>query len=303
MMNRKDTMRMLIDILSGESEKDIYMYMFDVITHNPTINEKLGNIFLERISEDLGKISDLYEKAYFIEIMIRIMADLDCCNISNNYNISDLYKQYYGILAEGYMDKERVPETLKLFSDLNIDLGSIIDDMVKILEEDMVIKILSCFHIDETGYSLKRHNELFGKIKIYKKRVKRFDIILHFYLLIEEGYVNNIDIAGEYLRKYSDYSLICADWIFSSRTPHYNYVKEGIISESEYEIFLEAGDVLEECKKINKTDDSYNGLLHDLKIISENFRDKIKSHLGNDMLKRFDKGKDFIQVACELPEE
>lgn len=300
-MNRKDTMRMFIDMFSGESEKDVYMYMFDVITHDPTKNERLGNMFLEIISEDLKIISDPYEKAYYIQIMIRIMADLDSCNISNNYDIYDLYKQYCGILTEGYMDRRSVPETLELFSDLNIELSTIIDDVVKIFEEDMAVKILLGFHIDETDDSLMKYKELFEKIKLYRKRSKRFDVILHFYLLMGE-YVNHIDIAGEYLKKYYNYSLICADWIFSSRTPHYNYVEEGILSEDEYEIFLEAGDVLEECKTVDTTDESFDGLLHDLKIISEKFRDKIKSHLKNDMLKRFSKGKSFIQVACELPE-
>lgn len=288
------------NIVTGSAEKEAYMCMLDTLTHNPEANEKYGSRLLKKLSENLERTSDLEERAHSLEIMVRILGDTFEDALHNEYRVSDLYRQYVKLLSDGYMDRETVSETLELFAYLEIEPDRIVNDLVNIFGETFTVRILSN-HMSYIVRNLTGSDEILNRILVYKKRMKRFDAVLQFHLMMTAEYAENMDIAGEYLKKYSNYSLVCADWIFSSRTSNIHYVKEGILSEREYEIFVKAGDVLENCRKIKKSGESYEDLIQDLKTISERFKEKLKDGLGEELLQRFYNGKGFFQTACTLP--
>lgn len=282
-------------------DKQLYLDLLDDITHNTDINYVYGKNIVEECMKNLKTAFNLGESAFYIEIIVRIIDCLTEDGDVNEYNIIKLYEEYCKELKNGYMNERKVTETLSLFADLQIDSTQILDDMLKILDESLVIKLFSNMNLDLFPNSINRYEDLLHKIILYKKKVRRFDLILHFYLLTNPNYVANIGIVGEYLKKYSNYSILCADWIFSQKTPNYKFVDEGIISKNEHEKFVKIGDILNECKTVSVLKDSCNTLEQDLIIISNNFRYKLNSKSVRNILKDFNYEKDFIKMACTLP--
>lgn len=63
-----------------------------------------------------------------------------------------------------------------------------------------------------------------------RKLTIRFDFVFHFYLLTDPDYIENIDIAGGYLKFYGNEKEIFANWEFSSQGWNNKYVIDGIVS-------------------------------------------------------------------------
>lgn len=302
-MSKIEVINEIINI-SCDYEKDIYLYLIDNVTHNPDINIKYGLLFIDELLKDFQTTSDIDERAFYIEIIIRILDDLkDNSNMIDRWNnekinIEGLYRCYIEILLQGYDNEQNISETLVMFVNLNISCARIIGDMVRVLDGNKLITLLSSMKLKPSIGLLDK--DIYNNVSLNKKKIKRFDVLLHFYLLVTPQYFTNIEIAGKYLKKYYDYSIICADWIFSSKTQNDNYIKDGILSPDEYDIFVRIGDILEACKS-DGDNKNFDDLKQDFRITSLKFEEKMMEASTTKMLAEFWKGKDFFTLACVLP--
>lgn len=299
-MEHKEIIKIILDRKPIQYRKNIYLQLLYDITHDADMNNSYGNIFIRELLDLFELLSETNEKAACIESIVRIIADLDNGIYLSENEVYNFYKKYICLLEEGYSNNSKMSETLSLFMDLNINGEEIRKDLIRILDEDRVVKILSNMN-SEVLKKCKLDMYWSEKVYLYKKLCKRFDVILHFYLLINPSYCTNIEIAGEYLKKYYEYSIICADWIFSSKTSNYQYVKEGIISKEEYLAFLKIGDILNECKIEYKSESLSGELMPELNNISKRFQNKLNEVEIKELVNHFFAQKDFFEVAFTLP--
>ena len=297
-MSREKIIGIVFNNLSKVYKEKVYNQLLDSVTHDPNINEIYGEDFLEELMNDIIITETLKEKANYIEIAIRILDDL--CLIDrdiNKYNIYKLYNEYCIALKKIYINENNVAETLMLFANLGIHDNDILDDMISIFDNTQLLKLLSKMSL-KVNNICKKYDDLFFELGVYKKKIRRYDVILHFHLLTHPKYSENIDIAGEYLKKYYNYVIICADWIFSSKSPNYIYVEDGIITRNEQDIFIKVGDILEHCKLAT---DSNDELMDNLLIISNKFKGYLNSSIIKDLVNKLYNGSDFLNLACTLP--
>lgn len=276
------------------------LYMIDEVSHNADVNISYGELLIKELLELFEANPEVDKKARCIEVAVRIIADLAETDYLVEDEICFLYEKYIQIIKNGYEDGEKISETLTLFLDLNIKTEKIIEDLAAIMNEHKIVKVLAGI-TNKALWQCEKYKKLLEKVSLYKKKCKRFDLILHFCLLTNPIYYSNIEIVGDYLKKYYNYSIVLADWIFSSELPNENYVKEGIISTHEQRIFIKIGDALNKYKTEVDSELSFDEVISKIYEISDKFQNVLNEEkmkvLYNDLFGK----RNFLEVACNLP--
>ncbi len=284
----EDTKKILFFSLVNNSKNNRYLYQY---------------IDVNWIKEMLNKIEfieDIYEKADIISFLVGAIYEnefkIDCNEIER------LFYLYLKTLQSGY--GADVVNTLHYFLNLGISLEIVVTECIKICRNDVFIHLFSKLpEIDKC--KVGKNNEKFvSLIEQHRKMITRFDLVLHFHLITSYDYAKNILIAEDYLNKYYNYMIICADWAFSREYSRDNLVVENIITNKELQLFVELGNILDECKKleVKQKTDTEEELFEYLYKVSEQLKLLLKSDKIKNIRKRFFGEKDFFEVAFSLPD-
>ncbi len=284
----EDTKKILFFSLVNSSKNNRYLYQY---------------IDVNWIKEMLHKvefIEDIYEKADIISFLVGVIYENE---FEIEYNeIERLFYLYLKTLQSEY--GADVVNTVYYFLNLGISLEIIVTECIKIYRNDVFIHLFSKFsEIDKC--KVGKNNEKFVSfIEQHRKMITRFDFVLHFHLITSYDYAKNILIAGEYLNKYYNYMIICADWAFSREYTRDDLVVENIITNKELQLFMELGDILDRCKKLEakQKTDTEEELFEYLYKVSEQLKLLLKSDEIKSIRKRFFGEKDFFEVAFCLPD-
>jgi len=293
-------MREIIQKELKQYHKKWYLYLIDEISHNADMNFAYGELLVKELLELYKAKPETDWKAKCIESAIRVIDDLADDNCFTNDQVRDLYELYVQLLKDGYNNVEKISETLTLFLDLNIETDEVIENLVAIMDEYKSIKVLSGITSDAL-WQCEKHKALLKKVSLHKKKCSRFDLVLHFFLLTNPSYLSNIEIVGDYLKKYYNYSVVLADWIFFSETPNEKYVKAGIISKREQIIFIRAGDVVKQYREEMGSELSFDEVMLKLDETSRKFQNELLKNKMKMLYNEFFDGRDFLEAACSLP--
>lgn len=283
----EDTKKILFFSLINNSKNNRYLYQYIDIT------------WIEYMLSKVDFIEDIYEKADIISFLAGVIYE-------NEFEIKDieikhLFYLYLKTLQSGY--GADVVNILYYFLNLGISLEIIVTECIKIYRNDVFIHLFSKLpEIDKC--KVGKNNEKFVSfIEQHRKMITRFDLVLHFHLITSYDYAKNILIAEDYLNKYYNYMIICADWAFSKEHSRDDLVVENILTNKELQLFVELGDILDRCKKleVKQKADTEEELFEYLYKVSEQLKLLLKSDEIKSIRKRFFGEKDFFEIAFSLP--
>ena len=97
--------------------------------------------------------------------------------------------------------------------------------------------------------------------------------------------------------------IICADWAFSRKYSREDLIVENILTKKELQLFVELGDILDRCKKLESKQktDTEEELFEYLDKVSEQLKLLLESDEIKNIRKRFFGEKSFFEVAFDLP--
>lgn len=282
-----------------EAKKILFSSLINSLKNNLYLYKYININWIEYMLNKVDFIEDIYEKADIISFLVGVIYE-------NEFEIKDteiehLFYLYLNILQSGY--GADVINTLSYFLDLGISLEIIVTECIKIYHNDVFIHLFS--KLPEIGKcKIGKNNEKFVYlIEQHRKMITRFDLVLHFHFITSYDYAKNILIAGEYLNKYYNYMVICADWAFSREHSREDLIVENILTKKELQLFVELGDILDRCKKLESKQktDTEEELFEYLDKVSEQLKLLLESDEIKNIRKRFFGEKDFFEVAFDLP--
>ncbi len=284
-----------------EAKKILFSSLINSLKNNLYLYKYINISWIEDILNKVEFIEDIYEKADIISFLLSVIYENEF--EVKNMEIERLFYLYLKILQSGYGAGNDVINTLSYFLDLGISLEIIVTECIKIYQNDVFIHLFSKLpQIDK--YKAGKKNEKFvSLIEQHRKMITRFDLVLHFHLITSYDYAKNILIAGEYLNKYYNYMIICADWTFSRKHSHEDLIAENILTKKELQLFVELGDILDRCKKLEskQKSDTEEELFEDLDKVSEQLKLLLESDEIKNIRERFFGEKSFFEVAFDLP--
>lgn len=185
---------------------------------------------LEKSILVLDYIENEYVKADIINTILHIMCDIKY-DYSNKKNyIMTLLKSYFNIIDGGYCIFKDIQDTLQLFSMLGVKKGHLVHEILIRYDEKECVELLLKTGINLSKKEAKKYPNIQALLEKNRKLTIRFDFVFHFYLLTDPDYIENIDIAGGYLKFYGNEKEIFANWEFSSQGWNNKYVIDGIVS-------------------------------------------------------------------------
>ena len=298
--------RLIRNKLFTSARLDINMDLFFILLRGIKDRKELALLFNEEILEKLifvlEKIENNYRKAVIINSILFIMDTMKYDYKKNRNYMTNLFQSYLTIIEErGWKE---IKDTLHLFFMLGIDKSTFIQEMCRRYDEKKCVKFLLKLGIDFREKERKEFSYLSFLYEQNKRMLTRFDVVFHFYLLTDPDYMENIDIAGEYLEFYGNKKEIFTNWKFSSQGWDNRYVRDGIISKEEEAIFIEIGDLYNECKD-NKSkfdfEKKQKGENDHFEEISVSFISRLRTPKVQNLLERFFHKKTIFEIACCLP--
>lgn len=316
-----DSMQQLIEInksiiqkfFNHCSPKNLFILLLEGLKDEYSLNLLLDADILEQSIRVLDCIESDPEIAKMINSILNIMCDIEYDFIHNRNYIIILLKKYFELMDRGYYVINNIKDTLYLFSVLGIEKSCLIYKVIKCYSEKRCVEIFSKLGFDLEGLNFQISKKLLLLMERGQKLSNRFGLIFHFYLMTEKDYIENIKIAGEYFKLYHSHMMACADWGFSSERRYEDYVKDGIISKEENNIFVEIGDLYYDCmdeEKISGSeeleekdiDKDLEELFEKIEVASARFAIRIKAKDVQDLLKKFFYGKSLFEAAFHLPD-
>lgn len=259
---------------------------------------------LEKSILVLDYIENEYVKADIINTILHIMCDIKY-DYSNKKNyIIILLKSYFNIIDGGYCIFKDIQDTLQLFSMLGVKKGHLVHEMLIRYDEKECVELLLKTGINLSKKEAKKHSNIQDLLEKDQKLTIRFDLVFHFYLLTDPDYIENIDIAGGYLKFYGNEKEVFTNWKFSSQGWDNKYVIDGIISKEEEAIFIEIGDFYNRCVDHFESFDlkaKQGERFDNLKVMLDRFTSQLRKKEVQDLVKRFFHGKTVFEVAFSLP--
>ena len=290
----------ILSTVELSKNKDVFILLLDGIKDNCELCALLNQSIIEEILVVLKLFDKEYEKAHIINSLLNILCNLEYDYKKNKNEINNLLEIYLGAINRGYSGWENIYDTLSLFNHLGVENKHIISELVKYCNEEFLLHISLKMKTD----FIKDVGELYPELGILlEKKIQlnnRFDLLLHFYLMTNVQYYENIDIVGDYLKKYSNYVSICADWAFSSRnTFNHKYVLDNIITEEEEKVFIAIGDLFYNCLDESANDDAE--LFTSLKKASDKFYSKLKTKKTQEIINRLIQKRHFLEIVFCFP--
>lgn len=289
----------LYDILENDDEeakKILFFSLINSLKNNGYLHKYIDISWIKDILNKVEFIEDIYEKADIINFLLSVI-------YKNEFEIKDkdmenLFHLYLNVLKSGYSVEDDIISTLSLFLNLGISLETIFTECMKVYHNDECIHLFSKlpFRFEVGEYD----EEFVFLIKQHKKMMTRFDLVLHFYLITSFDYAENILIAGDYLKKYYNYMIICADWEFDRNYSNNYFILENIITSEELNLLIELGSILDRCKE-SKQNINIEELFEYTDAVSNQFKLLLKSDEIKSIKKRFFGEKSFFEVAFDLP--
>lgn len=298
--------RLIRNKLFTSARLDINMDLFFILLRGIKERKELALLFNEEILEKLifvlEKIENNYRKAVIINSILFIMDTMKYDYKKNRNYMTNLFQSYLTIIEErGWKE---IKDTLHLFFMLGIDKSTFIQEMCRRYDEKKCVKFLLKLGIDFREKERKEFSYLSFLYEQNKRMLTRFDVVFHFYLLTDPDYMENIDIAGEYLEFYGNKKEIFTNWKFSSQGWDNRYVRDGIISKEEEAIFIEIGDIYNRCVDHFESFDlevNQGERVDNLKVMLDRFTSQLRKKEVQDLVKRFFHGKTVFEIAFSLP--
>ena len=280
--------------------KDVFMLLLNGIKDNCELCGLLNQSIIKESLDALKLFDEEYEKAHIINCLLNIFCNLEYDYKKNKNEIDSLLEFYLGAINRGYSGLENIYETLSLFNHLGVENKHIISELLQYCNEELLVHIFLKMGTD----FIKDVGELYPELGILLERKlklsKRFELLFHFYLMTNVQYYENIDIVRDYLKPYSNYVSICADWAFSSRNAfNHKYVLDNIITEEEEKVFIAIGDLFYSCLDESASDEEE--LFKSLKNASEKFYSKLKTEETQEIINGLIQERHFFEAALSLP--
>lgn len=288
------------------NEKDVFIWLLKGLKENYKLSILIDNNFLYMSINALDYIDNDNERLEAINAILNCM-----CNIEYDYNsnfdtILSLFKMSLECIGNGCEIEKDILEIFSSFSDMGIGYDTIFIECVDRFNEEFCINIFSKIKMNWDSYHLEKATHLIDIIEKNNKIKKRFDLILRFYSMVDLFYVDKSSIVNGYLAHPFNYTGLWADWVFFSHQQSTYY--DDVITPEEKRIFIEIGDIYEECQTDNliihdeDMDKEFDNLWNYLKDAGKKFQLILGTERVRNLMEQFTKGRSFWEIALSLPE-
>lgn len=295
----------IINNYAFTGEKDVFLWLLKSLKENYKLSVLVDDNFLNMSIIALDYIDNDYERLEAINAILNCMYDVQYNYNSNFDTILSLFNRSLECIGNGCESGKDILEIFSSFSDMGIGYDTIFIECITRFGKEFCVNIFSQIKMNWGSTYLEDYSDLIDLIGENRKIRKRFDLMLRFYLMVNIFYINKSDIVNSYFAHPFNYTGLWADWTFSSAYQSSYY--DDVITEEEKRIFIEIGDIYEECATdglVIYDEDmgkEFENIWVYLRESGKKFQSLLETERICDLIKTFTKGRDFFEIALVLP--